>query len=231
MLRPFHRLSAGVLVLLTACGGGGGSSSAPSSTPSGGSPAPQPAAQTDVLTARNDAARTGQNLTESVLTPTNVASGSFGLLRTLPVDGKVDAQPLYVSHLSVAGGVHDTVIAATEHDSVYAFDAATGSQLWRVSLLANGETPSDSRGCYQIEPEIGITATPVIDRKVGAHGAIYLVAMSHGGGSKAARFALFLPQCDSRHRWCHRGHRRYLVRTGTGGIQSHLSSMAEAPGG
>ncbi len=138
-----------------------------------------PAAQgTDVLTYKNDPSRSGQNLTESTLTLANVASSTFGLLRNLPVDGKVDAQPLYVSKLSVAGSVHNVLFVATEHDSVYAFDADTGAVLWHVSLLAAGEQLSDTHGCSQVVPEIGITSTPVIDRNAGAHGTLYAVAMS-----------------------------------------------------
>jgi hypothetical protein len=133
---------------------------------------------TDVTTYKYDLNRSGQNLTESTLTLANVASTTFGLLRSLPVDGKVDAQPLYLAQLSVGGAAHNTVFAATEHDSVYAFDSDTGTQLWHVSLLATGETPSDAHGCNQVIPEIGITSTPVIDRSAGAHGTIYVVAMS-----------------------------------------------------
>jgi hypothetical protein len=133
---------------------------------------------TDVLTYKNDLSRSGQNLSESTLTPANVTSSSFGLLRNLPVDGKVDAQPLYVSQLSVSGSAHNVVFVATEHDSVYAFDADTGSVLWQVTLLAAGETLSDTRGCGQVVPEIGVTATPVIDRSAGARGTLYVVAMS-----------------------------------------------------
>jgi hypothetical protein len=132
-------------------------------------------AGTDVLTYKNDLSRSGQNLSESTLTPANVTAATFGLLRNLPVDGKVDAQPLYVSRLSVSGSMHNVVFAATEHDSVYAFDADTGSVLWHATLLAAGETLSDTHGCPQVTPEIGITATPVIDR---AHGTLYVVAMS-----------------------------------------------------
>jgi hypothetical protein len=134
--------------------------------------------QTNVLTYHNDLARTGQNLSETILTPANVNSSSFGKLFTVPVDGKVDAQPLYVSALAIAGASRDVVFAATEHDSVYAFDAQTGTVYWHVSLLSPGETPSDNRGCGQVTPEIGITATPVIDPAAGPHGTIYLVAMS-----------------------------------------------------
>jgi hypothetical protein len=136
------------------------------------------AAGTDVLTYKNDLSRSGQNLSETKLTPANVTSSTFGLLRNLAVDGKVDAQPLYVSQLSVSGSAHNVVFAATEHDSVYAFDADTGSALWRVSLLAAGETLSDTHGCDQVSPEIGVTSTPVIDRSAGAHGILYVVAMS-----------------------------------------------------
>jgi outer membrane protein assembly factor BamB len=140
-------------------------------------------AGTDVLTYKNDLSRSGQNLSESTLTPANVTASSFGLLRNLAVDGKVDAQPLYVSRINVSGSQHNVVYAATEHDSVYAFDADTGSLLWQVSLLAPDETPSDRHGCGQVTPEIGITSTPVIDRNAGAHGTLYAVAMSKDSSS------------------------------------------------
>ena len=132
----------------------------------------------DVTTYKYDLNRSGQNLAESALTLTSVASSTFGLLRSLPVDGRVDAQPLYLSALSAAGGTFNTVFVATEHDSVYAFDSDSGAILWHVSLLGTGEKPSDTRGCSQVSPEIGITSTPVIDRSAGAHGTMYVVAMS-----------------------------------------------------
>lgn len=131
-----------------------------------------------MLTYKNDQARTGQNLTETILTPANVDASDFGLLRGLAVDGKVDAQPLFVSQLMLSGASHDAAIVATEHDSVYAFDVASGATLWHVSLLGPGEATSDERGCQQVSPEIGVTATPVIDRQAGPRGAIYVVAMS-----------------------------------------------------
>jgi hypothetical protein len=138
--------------------------------------------QTNVLTFHNDNAHTGQNLTETILTPANVNAADFGKLLDLPVDGKVDAQPLYVSGLQIPNsGSHNVVFAATEHDSVYAFDANDGTKLWQVSLLKSGETPSDARNCNQVVPEIGITATPVIDLRAGPGGTIYLVAMSKDG--------------------------------------------------
>lgn len=133
---------------------------------------------TDVTTYKNDLSRSGQNLSESALTPTTVTSSNFGLLRMLPVDGRVDAQPLYLSQLSAAGGSFNAVFVATEHDSVYAFDSDSGAVLWHVSLLAAGESPSNDHGCIQVSPEIGVTSTPVIDRAAGAHGTIYVVAMS-----------------------------------------------------
>ena len=135
----------------------------------------------DVVTYHNDIARTGQNLNETVLTPANVNAGDFGKIAFLPVDGKVDGQPLYLSHLRVADRSHNVVFAASEHDSVFAFDADSGEQLWRVSLLGAGETPSDDHGCSQINPEISVTSTPLIDRRRGANGVIYLVAMSKDG--------------------------------------------------
>jgi Immunoglobulin I-set domain len=138
---------------------------------------------TDVTTYHNDMARTGQDLTETKLTQANVNSQTFGLLRNLAVDGKVDAEPLYLSQLTVAGGVYNVVFVATEHDSIYAFDSDTGAQLWKVSLLGSGETPSDNRGCGQVSPEIGVTSTPIIDRKAGAHGILYAVAMSKKGST------------------------------------------------
>jgi Immunoglobulin I-set domain len=140
-------------------------------------------AGTDVTTYHNDIARTGQNTTETKLTQANVNSTTFGLLRNLAVDGLVDAEPLYLSQLSVAGAAHNVVFIVTEHDSVYAFDSDTGAQLWKVSLLGSGEIPSDNRGCSQVTPEIGITSTPVINRAAGAHGIVYAVAMSKNGST------------------------------------------------
>jgi len=140
-------------------------------------------AQPAVLTWHNDNARTGQNLQETILTPSNVKAATFGRLTTIRVDGKVDAQPLYVPSLTIPGqGLHNVLYVATEHDSLYAFDADNFSQLLHVSLAGSGETPSDDRGCGQVTPEIGITATPAIDLQTGPHGTIYVIAMSKTGG-------------------------------------------------
>ncbi|MGB6677759.1 MAG: pyrrolo-quinoline quinone [Terriglobales bacterium] len=134
---------------------------------------------TDVVTYHNNIARTGQNPHEVILTTSNVNASSFGKLFTFPVDGIIDAQPLYLSAVSIPGqGTHNVAYAVTENDSVYAFDADLGTPLWHVSVLESGEVPSDDRGCNQISPQIGITSTPVIDRSSGPHGTIYVVAMS-----------------------------------------------------
>jgi len=156
-------------IIIVACGSSGGNS-AHHSTTSGA---------TDVVTYHNDLARTGQNLTETVLTPSNVNSSSFGKLGFFSVDGKVDAEPLLLAGIDLGSqGTHDILYVVTEHDSVYAMDAASGTVYWRVSLLGAGETTSDNHGCSQITPEIGITSTPVIDR---GHNVIYAVAMSKDG--------------------------------------------------
>ena len=138
----------------------------------------------DVATYHNDNARTGQNLAETLLNPGNVSSTTFGKVGFLSVDGKVDAQPLHLSNVNIPGqGTRNVLYVVTEHDSVYAFDAVSGAALWQVSLLGAGETTSDARGCSQVTPEIGITATPVIDRTRGPNGAIYVIAMSKNGSN------------------------------------------------
>ena len=138
----------------------------------------------DVVTYHYDNLRTGQNLNETILTPANVNSTAFGKLGAFTVDGRVDAQPLYLSAVAIPSvGTKNVLYVATEHGSVYAFDADsvngnTSAFLWKASVLGSGETSSDDRGCSQVTPEIGVTATPVIDRTRGARGAIYFVAMS-----------------------------------------------------
>ena len=118
---------------------------------------------------RNDNFRTGQNLAESVLTPSTVTASRFGLQFTDPIDAAAYAQPLYVPNVSIPGqGIHNVVYVATENDSVYAFDAdAAGPPLWHTSFIdpANGITamPWTDIGCTDLTPIIGITATPVID--------------------------------------------------------------------
>ena len=111
-------------------------------------------------------------------------STSFGKKSFLTTDGLVDAEPLYVSNLQIGGTAHNVVFVVSEHNSVYAFDADTFTQLWKVSMTPSGETTSDAvNGCGQVAPEIGITSTPVIDLKAGPNGTIYLVAMTKNGST------------------------------------------------
>ncbi|MGB7308560.1 MAG: hypothetical protein WBC67_05790 [Candidatus Acidiferrales bacterium] len=132
-----------------------------------------------VLTHHNDNARTGQNLHETLLTPSNVSAATFGLAGKLAVTGSVDAQPLYLPNLLINGAFHNVVFVATEHGLVYAFDAdALGAPLWQTSVIPPTEKPSDDHNCAQVTPEIGITATPVIDPSAGPNGTIFVVAMS-----------------------------------------------------
>ncbi|HEY3863647.1 MAG TPA: hypothetical protein VGO59_17365 [Verrucomicrobiae bacterium] len=142
-----------------------------------------------VLTYHNDNARTGQNLDETILTPANVNTNTFGKLFTCAVDGDVYAQPLYVPSLSIIGaGVRNVVFVCTEHNSVYAFDADTnggpsGGLLWQVNLGPSAATPTPDfgnryGGFTQITPEVGITGTPVINL---AASALYVDAFTHEG--------------------------------------------------
>ena len=136
------------------------------------------------FTHHNDNLRTGQNLGETVLTPTSVNATTFGKLATYPLDGVAYASPLYLANVNIPGqGFHNVVYVATEHDSVFAFDAdgLSASALWRVSFTnvasgittvpaADAQYTGDSADIY---PEIGITSTPVIDP---GSGTLYVVA-------------------------------------------------------
>jgi hypothetical protein len=138
-----------------------------------------PGQTSDVLTYHNDNGRTGQNLNEEILSPANVNTNHFGKLWVLKADGLVDAQPLYAAGVSIPlKGMRNVVFIATEHDSVYAYDADSTNLFWQVSMLGTNEMTSDDRGCSQVTPEIGITSTPVIDRQLGPNGTIFVVAMS-----------------------------------------------------
>lgn len=131
-----------------------------------------------VLTSQYDKARTSANERETILTPADVNSRQFGKIFSYKVDGDVYAQPLYLPHVSIPGkGTHNVVYVATEHDSVYAFDAAgkPAAPLWHASFLGSGvRTVSASDvGCPFISPQIGITATPAIDLESGT---LYVLA-------------------------------------------------------
>lgn len=135
----------------------------------------------NVLTYHNNNARTGANPNETVLTLANVNSRQFGKVGFLAVEGLVDAEPLYVSQLKVQGASRNVVFVVTERDLAYAFDADTFQKLWMISLLGPDETTSDNRGCGQVTPEIGATATPVIDLRARL---MYVVAMSKDTSGK-----------------------------------------------
>src|SRR5437870_1003741 len=133
-------------------------------------------ANVPILSGHYDALLSGWNRQETTLTPANVDPTNFGNLVNYAIDGYAYAQPLYVPNLTVNGGVHNVVYAATEHDSVYAFDGDGGGQLWQRSFLdisnpnnhlpgatALTSVPQPDVISGDIVPEIGITGTPVID--------------------------------------------------------------------
>jgi hypothetical protein len=193
----------GVIALLVAqvlTGPGGGASPA---TLSVGGPDPAAATRIDlkpgpadaVLTARGDMSRLGLDDSEPALSQGALSSGRFGKRVAYPVDGKIYAQPLYVPGLTIGDAKHDVVIVATEHDSVYAFDADATSPappLWRVSLLQPGarafQAASDrvakNRLCDSIVPEVGITGTPVVDWSTQT---LYVMALDVENGALTYR--------------------------------------------
>lgn len=144
-----------------------------------------------IYTYHGDLARDGANEKEYALTPADINESSFGKLFSCPVDGAIYAQPLWASHLNVAGKWRNVVFVATAHDSLYAFDADESpcATLWKVSLIDwhhgsdGGETtvPAGAdlhlvgRGDGDISPEVGVTGTPVIDPKTGT---LYVVSKS-----------------------------------------------------
>ena len=149
-----------------------------------------------ILTNRYDNARDGLNANETLLTPSNVTSQFFGKVFSDSVDGNIYAEPLYVPGVTINGQTHNVAYVATEHDSVYALDADAGAApLWQISFInpANGITTVNSQtvsaknpapGCVDINPEYGITATPVIDPSTGT---IYVLANTSENGTNTYR--------------------------------------------
>src|SRR5271170_3642319 len=142
-------------------------------------------AQVNVLTQHNDNARTGQNLNETILTPSNVNPNQFGKLFSQSTDGGILAQPLYVSRVAIPNnGTHNVVYVATVEDQVYAFDADTNggsnaNPLWQTNLLTD-TTPA---GTFTVG--YGVLGTPVIDL---TSKAIYLVTSENEGATPVFRF-------------------------------------------
>lgn len=140
--------------------------------------------QPSVLTQHNDNLRTGANLAESQLDTSNVNARQFGKLFSRAVDGQIYAQPLYVPGVSLPGvGKRNVIYVATQHNSVYAFDAddpKASKPLWQVNLGPSVPTPNSDFGnrtgrFTNVAPEIGITSTPVIDLKTNT---LYAVAFT-----------------------------------------------------
>jgi hypothetical protein len=148
-----------------------------------------------VYSYHNDLARDGVNAQEYALTTSNVSTSSFGKLFSCTADGAVYAQPVWVANLSIGGAMHNVVFVATEHDGLFAFDADTSpcQTLWSVSLIdsshggTSGEitVPSGQRGnkvgagIGDLQPEVGITGTPVIDPSTST---LYVVSKSMNSG-------------------------------------------------
>jgi PQQ-like domain len=141
-------------------------------------------AQTPIVTAQFNNARTAANLTESVLNVSNVNSSTFGKLRTFTVDGQVYAQPLYVPRLTINGALHNVLYVATMSNNVYAFDADTGEQLLHRGDLGPpvpAASPNGTLPCpdpITTGPQVGILSTPVIDPGTNS---LYLVSATPSG--------------------------------------------------
>jgi hypothetical protein len=138
-------------------------------------------AQVDVLTQHNDNARTGTNLRETMLTPENVNKTTFGMLFRRVVDDQLYTQPLLATGIQVAGNSRDLVYVTTVNNSVYAFDANDSEvtlPVWHVNFGIPANVHSAEFGCLDINGQMGIIGTPVIDK---ARGVLYVVALTRAG--------------------------------------------------
>jgi hypothetical protein len=138
-----------------------------------------------VFTYHNDLSRDGVNSQEYALNTSTVKASTFGKRFACAIDASAYAQPLWVANVAIGGGTHNVLIAATVHDTVYAFDAdaAPCTTYWSKSLLASGETwvnNMDVGGSTDLAPDIGIVGTPVIDP---ATKTIYVVSKSKNGAT------------------------------------------------
>jgi hypothetical protein len=146
----------------------------------GAPPQQAAAASQNVLTYHGDNLRTGWFSDETQLTPANVNSQSFGLLQTVTLDERVDAEPLYVAQQMIQGqGTHNVIYTATENNSVYAIDAESGAILWQQNF-GTAVPYQYKQGCDNVFPFMGILSTPVIDLTAGA---MYFVADVYNGST------------------------------------------------
>src|SRR5438874_3172181 len=140
-------------------------------------------AQVDVVTEHNDNFRTGANVTETVLKPENVNQKQFGMLFKHVVDDQLYTQPLIVTRVKVNGGTHDVVYVTTVNNSVYAFDAndpEAQEPIWHVNFGAPIRLESFNFGCLDINGNMGIIGTPVIDK---ARGVLYVVVRTRSSNA------------------------------------------------
>ncbi len=148
------------------------------------------ASNTAVTTYKEDDARTGNHSTETILNTNNVNQNTFGKHVTYPVDGQIYAQPLFLPNVTIQGASHNVTYVATEHDSIYAFDAdatKAGAPLWHTSFInpPNVVSPSNTDlSCNDMIPEDGLSGTPVIDR---SSGTLYAVVLTKENGSYVYR--------------------------------------------
>ncbi len=163
-----------------------------------------------IYTNKNDNSRTGQDLQETVLTPQNVNVNTFGELFSLPIDGAVQGQPLYVANVYIpaplngTAGYHNVVYFGTANDSVYAYDAdgkVPGGPLWQDSFIDPPSVVPVPGSCLMINPqESGITPTPVIDPTTNA---IYVEARTLRGSNHPLQRKLCPPvTCPGHHHGC-----------------------------
>jgi hypothetical protein len=144
-------------------------------------------AQVDVLTQHNNNSRTGENLHETILTPATVNTTHFGMLFKRVLDDQLYTQPLIVTGVQVGGGTHDIVYVTTVNNSVYAFDAndpAATAPIWHVNFGTPANLHSTNFGCLDINGQMGIIGTPVIDK---TRNALYVVALTRTGDTYTQR--------------------------------------------